>query len=200
MLSSRGKIHPDTRPCAWVSWQGPQATKRSLKVLKFVGRKSKVPAAAGPVQHVQLCLGCVLGLGTNTWEGARRSATLWAIRRQGMDASVSKIKLSSSCLLYCTSITCCYSENRTDSSSGGTTAVNKATQANSLLKICSLWTHGGLQHNGDHHWWGASLSPSLKSQSHQNTTDQLKFCSLETVAMGKLQHPPFPKQEMVALY
>lgn len=124
------------------------------------------------------------------------------------DASVSKVKLSSSCLLalYCTSFACCYSKNRTDSSSGRTTTDNKTTQANSLLNICSLWVlkaHGSARvqtHNGDHHWWGAELPPSLKSQSHQNTTDQLKICGLETVSTGKLQHPPFSKQEVVALH
>lgn len=122
------------------------------------------------------------------------------------DASVSKIKLSSSCLLvlYCTSFICCYSKNRTDSSSLGTSTVNKTTQANSLLNICSFWVlkaRGSArvqtQHNGDHHWWGAVLSLSLKSQSHNS--DQLKICSLETVSTGKLEHPPFSK-EVVALY
>lgn len=124
-------------------------------------------------------------------------------------ASVSKIKLSSSCLLvpYCTSFTCCYSKTKTDSSPGGTTTVNKTRQANSLSNICSLRVpkaHGSArvqtQHNGDHHWWGAVLPLSLKSRSHQDTTELLKICSLETVATGKLEHPPFPKQEMLALY
>lgn len=47
------------------------------------------------------------------------------------------------CLYYCTSLACCYSKNRTDSSSSSSlrnTTVNKTTQANFLLNIsrCSL--------------------------------------------------------------
>lgn len=178
----------------------------------LVGRAlfSKVPAA-GAMQHTRLCLSWVLGLRTNTSEGPCGSATLslpLTCQKPG-DASGSKVKLSSSCLLvlYCTSFACCYSKNRTDSSSGGTTTVNKTTQANSLLNICSLWVRKAhrsareqTQHDGDHHWCGAVMSLNLNSQSHQNTTDQLKICSLEAVATGKLEHPPFPKQEVVALY
>lgn len=143
-------------------------------------------------------------LGTTMW---KCNPLLLTCQKPG-DASVSKVKLSSSCLLvpYCTSFSCCYSKNRTDSSSGGTTTVNKTTQANSLLNICGLWVLKAprsarvqTQHNGDHHCWGAVLPLSLRSQSHQNTTDQLKICSLETVAAGKLEHPPFPKQEVLAL-
>lgn len=37
-----GRIHTDRHPCICVSWQGPQATERSIKVLKFVGGKSSL--------------------------------------------------------------------------------------------------------------------------------------------------------------
>lgn len=136
---SHGKIHTDTHPCAWVSWQGSQATERSLEVLKFVGGKSSLQQstnAACPALP-QLAFGTRdKHLGRTMWKCNPLPLTC---QKPG-DAIMSKIKLSSSCLLvlYCTSFACCYSKNRIDSSSEGTTTVSKTTQANSLLNICSL--------------------------------------------------------------
>lgn len=132
---------------------------------------SKVPAA-GPTQHVQLCLGWVWGLGTNTWEGPRGSATPLPLTCQTPgDASVSKIKLSSSCLLvlYCTSFACCYGENRTDSSSGGTTTVNTTTQANSLLNICSLRV---LKARGSPAQWRTQVGCSTVTESKKSVSPE----------------------------
>lgn len=140
---SHGKIHTDTHRCACVSWQGPQATERSLQVLKFVGGKSSLQQSTRSRTNAARPALPRLGFGTRDKHLGR---TLWKCNplpltcQKPGDASMSKIKLSSSCLLvlYCTLFACCYSKNRTDSSSEGTTTVKKTTQANSLLNISAV--------------------------------------------------------------
>lgn len=86
----------------------------------LVGRAlfSKVPAARPALPRPDFRIRDK-HLGRTMW----KCNPLPLTRQKPGDASVSEIKLSSSCLLvlYCTSFACCYSKNRTDSSSGGTT-------------------------------------------------------------------------------
>lgn len=107
------------------------------------------------------------------------------------------------CLYYCTSLACCYSKNRTNSSSLRNTTVNKTTQASFLLNSwrCPKSTHESVRVRTQYNTGCTVVTHSLKNKSRQNMTDQLKLKiqSLETVSTVKLQHPPFSKQEVVAL-
>lgn len=136
-----GNIHTDTHPCACVSWQGPQATEGSIEVLKFVGGKSSLLQSTSSRTNAAHPALPRPGFGARDKHLGR---TTWKCKPFASDQSGARgcqcVQLSSSCLLvlYCTSFACSYSQDRTDSSSGGTTTVNKTTQANSLLNICSL--------------------------------------------------------------
>lgn len=137
--------HTEKYILTWVcdSWQGPRATERSTKVQKIVGGKSSLQQSSSSRTDAAHPALPQPGFGTRDktpWKDHAECNPLPLTCQKPGDASVPKTKLSSSCLLvlYCTSFACCYSKNRTDSSLLGTTAVNKTTQANSLLNIGSL--------------------------------------------------------------
>lgn len=105
---------------------------------------------ARQVQHLQFCLCWVSVLAQGRREEYLGGTIMEVQPLASGLAAVSKCQLwlwsrfnslPVFCLYYCTSLACCYSKNRTDSSSLRNTTVNKTTQANFLLSIwrCSLW-------------------------------------------------------------
>ena len=99
---------------------------------------------ARQVQHLQLCL-CWVSVSAQGTREEYLGGTITEVQPFASDLSEvsecqlwlwSKINsLPVVCLYYCTSLACCYSKNRTDSSSLRNTTVNKTTQASFLLNI-----------------------------------------------------------------
>lgn len=104
------------------------------------------------------------------------------------------------CLYYCTSLACCYSKNRNDSSSLRNTMVNRTMQANFVLNSwrCSLrvpeshkFVRVKTQYNIHHHGLGTLSLLTVWKISLTSMIDQLKIkiLSTETVSTITFEYP-----------